>query len=133
MKTLALQLILTLFLGALSSLFAEGSIDAQLRAIQNAPSAQRVKLMNQFKQRLAKMNAQDRAAAINTMRAQMSTSTKHANNEMHDRARQEQMQQSEHMQRMDKMQERHGWEQMDRHNMDGRNMEDNYMNNMNNR
>ena len=113
MKAFALPLILTLFLGT-TVLSAQSSVDEQLKAIQNAPAAKRVELMNQFKQRLANMNAQERTAAINKMRTKMqSHSQEHANEhkEMREHAQQNQMQQTERMQRMEQMQERHSGDQ----------------------
>jgi len=47
------------------------SVDAQIAAIQEAPAEERVRLMNQFKERLANMNAQDRMEAIEQLQTQM--------------------------------------------------------------
>jgi hypothetical protein len=66
-------------LGALSLGMAEDitttstiqNIDTQIEEIQNAPSDERVELMNQFKQRLMNMNEQERSEAIAQMQAKM--------------------------------------------------------------
>jgi len=47
------------------------SVDSQIAAIQAAPAQERVQLMNQFKQRLANMNQEDRMAAIAQMQEKM--------------------------------------------------------------
>jgi hypothetical protein len=47
------------------------SIDAKIEKIQNAPAQERVKLMNEFKQQLAKMNQEDRMEAISQMQEKM--------------------------------------------------------------
>ena len=105
--------VLFLFLGALTLTWAqEGakqSIDAQIKAIQNASAQDRVKMMNQFKERLANMNAQERSDAIAEMRTQMQTN--HTQNQEHMQSRTEQMKHSEEMQRMDKVQQNHGGDQ----------------------
>jgi len=49
------------------------SVDAQIEAIQTAPAQERVRLMNQFKQRLMQMNQEDRMAAIQEMQSKMQT------------------------------------------------------------
>jgi len=51
------------------------SVDAQIEAIQEAPAQERVRLMNQFKQRLMNMNEADRAAAIEKLQARVQTQT----------------------------------------------------------
>ena len=50
---------------------SSGSVDTQIAKIQSAKGAERVELMNAFKQRVAGMNQEDRMAAINEMRTQM--------------------------------------------------------------
>lgn len=47
------------------------TIDAKIAKIQNASAQERVKLMNEFKQQLAKMNQQDRMEAISQMQEKM--------------------------------------------------------------
>jgi len=51
------------------------SVDEQIAAIQEAPAQERVRLMNQFKQRLANMNEEDRVAAIQQLQTQMQART----------------------------------------------------------
>ena len=52
------------------------SVDAQIAEIQAAPAQERVELMNQFKQRLANMNQEERAAAITALQEKMQASGK---------------------------------------------------------
>ncbi|QOP44797.1 hypothetical protein [Sulfurimonas paralvinellae] len=47
------------------------SVDSQIAAIQAAPAGERVQMMNEFKQRLANMNQEDRMAAIAAMQEKM--------------------------------------------------------------
>ena len=47
------------------------SVDTEIAEIQAAPAQERVKLMNQFKQKLANMNEADRAAAIEQLQTSM--------------------------------------------------------------
>jgi len=66
MKLLKTIFILVLFK---SLAFGELSIDERILAIQNAPSKQRVKLMNEFKTILSTMNHEQRANAIKGLRS----------------------------------------------------------------
>jgi len=50
---------------------ASVSVDTQIAEIQAAPAQKRVKLMNQFKMRLANMNEAERSEAIAQMQAAM--------------------------------------------------------------
>ena len=65
--TTTLALVGTLTLG----LAADATIDTQIQRIQNAPAAQKVQLMNEFKQQLATMNKEQRQEAIGKMQAKM--------------------------------------------------------------
>ncbi len=96
------------------SLYAQNSIDAQLQAIHNAPASKRVEMMNQFKQRLAQMNEQERSEAIAQMRTQMQKQQhKQEHMDGNKERRLDQMEHSENMQRMEQMQQRqHGQQQM---------------------
>ena len=58
----------TLTLGVASP---TNSIDAQIEAIKKAEPNKRVQLMNQFKQQLMQMNAQERENALSKMRNEM--------------------------------------------------------------
>lgn len=91
------------------------SVDQQITAMQKATPQERVKLMNQFKQQLATMNAQERAKSISQLREKMQEHSDHAadmhDTQMHTDAQRDQMQQNEKMQRMEQMQERHGGDQ----------------------
>jgi len=65
--TTTLVLLGTLTLG----LATDATIDAQIERIQNAPAAEKVKLMNKFKQRLMSMNQEQRQEAVAKMQAEM--------------------------------------------------------------
>ena len=91
------------------------SVDQQITAMQQATPQERVKLMNQFKQQLATMNAQERAKSISQLREKMQAHSDHTadthDTQMHTDAQRDQMQQNEKMQRMEQMQERHSGDQ----------------------
>jgi len=74
----------TLLLLLASLLFAEttntASIDAQIQKIKNADASQRVKLMNAFKLRVAKMNQKERMSAIKAIQKNISTNVTTKNN-----------------------------------------------------
>ena len=76
MKAITLSATALMLLGTLTLGIAdEISVDAQITAIQEAPAGERVQLMNQFKERLATMNAGEREAAITQLRTQTQTQT----------------------------------------------------------
>lgn len=88
-------------LGGLTFSFAEdaATIDDQITEIQNAPAQERVRLMNQFKLRVANMNGEDRQAAITQLQQRMRTNTSESVN-----AEQEmQMQQTQEMLKIQNM------------------------------
>ena len=87
------------------------SIDQQITAMQQATPQERVKLMNQFKQQLASMNAEERSKSITQLREKMQQNTQTASKMTHSNAQHDQMQQSEKLQRMEQMQQRHGGDQ----------------------
>ena len=103
MKKIIFNPLIMIFWSMTTLLYAQSTIDAQLQAIHNAPASQRVEMMNQFKQRLAQMNEQERAEVITQMRSQMQKQ-----HQMQDQknSRLEQMKHSENMQRMEQMQQR---------------------------
>ena len=114
MKALTTTLWISLLAATLTSLSAneQTSIDQQITAMQKASPQERVKLMNQFKQQLASMNAQERSKSITRLREQMKAEGEHvAQGENHTEAQRDQMQQSEHLQRMEQMQQHHGGDQ----------------------
>ena len=84
------------------------SIDQQITAMQQATPQERVKLMNQFKQHLASMNAEERSKSITQLREKMQQNTQTTSKMTHSNAQHDQMQQSEKLQRMEQMQQRHG-------------------------
>ena len=118
MQGLKSYLVILVAMGSLVYVAADtepSSIDMQIKAINKAAPQERVKLMNQFKEQLASMNADERAAAIGEMRSQMQGhENKQQHQEMRGHAQHDQMQQSERMQRSEQMQERHAGEQLNR-------------------
>lgn len=61
------------FLGAVAlSLFSNESLDEQIEAIKNAPPEKRAAMMNNLKLQIAKMNEEQRANVIESMRQSMS-------------------------------------------------------------
>ena len=60
------------FLGLLSLVFAEMSIDEQISAIKTASPDQRVQMMNDLKRNIATMQASQRTDTINKLRANLS-------------------------------------------------------------
>jgi len=66
MKTLMIFLTLVIF----SSLNAQ-DLDLEMQNIRQASPQERVKLMNELKRRIAKMNQNERSDAINQLRAQI--------------------------------------------------------------
>jgi hypothetical protein len=116
MKAITLSATLML-LGSLTLAMADVTVDEQITAIKNAPAQERVQLMNQFKERLATMNASEREAAIKQLRTQTQTQSHLQSGEeegdqlqmrtqTQERSRVNQMQQTEQMQRMEEMQQR---------------------------
>jgi len=87
------------------------SIDQQITAMQQASPQERVKLMNQFKQYLTSMNAEERSKSITKLREKMQQNVQTTSKMTHTNAQHDQMQQSEKLQRMQQMQQRHGGEQ----------------------
>ena len=114
MKTVKVAVTTLLLLGSLIGVQADTinttSIDAQLKEIQAASAHDRVKLMNEFKQQLSRMNAQERSEAIDEMRSQMQAH-QDTHSEMQEHTQHEQMQQAEQMQHMQQLQEQHAGEQ----------------------
>ncbi|MBU1657842.1 hypothetical protein KKG72_02180 [bacterium] len=75
MKALKLSATLML-LGTLTLGMAEVSVDTEIDAIQNATPQTRVGLVNEFKQTLSTLSAEDRAAAIEQFKASMQANGK---------------------------------------------------------
>ena len=118
MKHITTTLWITLLTATFTCLAAneQMSIDQQIAAMQKASPQDRVKLMNQFKQQLASMNAEERSKSISHLREEMKANNNHTEHQpqedgMHNEAQRDQMQQSEHLQRMEQMQQRHGGDQ----------------------
>ncbi len=71
MKILKTVIATAIVLGSFTVVFANESVDTQIANIKGATAQERVQLMNEFKVKLAEMNAQDRADAINQLRSQV--------------------------------------------------------------
>lgn len=76
MKTFQITLSI-LFLGSLNFVLASESIDTQIMQINEAPTQEKVKLMNEFKLKLSTLSEQEREEAITKlqMKTQMKTQT----------------------------------------------------------
>ncbi len=110
MKAITLSTTALMLLGTLTfSMAEEISVDEQITAIQEAPAQERVRLMNQFKTRLATMNEADREAAITQLRTQTQTQARlqegtgegeqvHTRTMTQERSRINEMQQTQQMQ-----------------------------------
>ncbi len=119
MKTMTLSAATLMLLGTLTLGMAEDTttgmtVDEQITAIKNAPAQERVRLMNQFKVRLATMNEAEREAAITQLRAQTQTQTRAGSGDAEgeqmktrtmtqERSRLNEMQQTQQMQQMQQM------------------------------
>lgn len=122
MKTVTLSAAAMLLLGTLTLGMAEDvttdiTVDEQITEIQNAPVQERVKLMNQFKLRLATMNEADREEAITQLRTQTQTQAHTYEGEdegeklqtrTQERLRVNQLEQTEQMQRSQEMNQLRG-------------------------
>ena len=109
-----LMLLGTLTLGMAEDITTEMTVDQQITAIKNAPAQERVRLMNQFKVRLATMNEAEREAAITQLRTQTQTQTRTESDDAEgekmqtrtmtrERSRLNEMQQTQQMQQMQQM------------------------------
>ena len=67
MKAIVKSLSIIIALGNFTFSIAELSIDQKIENIKNAPSNERVQMMNQFKLQMAQMNQQDRVNAIHKL------------------------------------------------------------------
>ena len=76
------------------------SIDAEIAKIQEAPAAERVELMNQFKQKLMQMNEAERMAAITAMQERMHGNANSAVDGAQTHAHEAHAQMQEHVQEM---------------------------------
>ena len=63
----------------ISFAFANNSLESQIAKLQTVPKTQRYKLMNQIKRELAKMNATQRANALNKLKATIHSSSHTSN------------------------------------------------------
>jgi len=101
MKKVQSVILSALLAGTFTQGNAEETIDSQIAEIQKAPSAQRVQLMNRFKQTLANMNEEDQMKAMAQMRERLQTRSKSGNsasqNAQNAQKRTNQMNQVQHM------------------------------------
>jgi len=123
MKQISATLWVLVLMGLFTALSAgeQPSIDQQIASMHKATPQERVKLMNQFKQQLATMNAEERAKSITQLREQMQRNNSNGHVQakyMNGDAQRNQMQQNEQLQRMEQMQQRHGGEQYQQEMMD---------------
>ncbi|WP_304545720.1 hypothetical protein [Sulfurimonas microaerophilic] len=93
-------------LGGLTLSFAEDvvvddttTIDEQITEIQTAPEQERVRLMNQFKLRIANMNQEQREEALSQLQQRMRTNSE----EQTDAQQEMQMQQAQEMLKIQNM------------------------------
>lgn len=121
----ALMLLGTLTLGMAEDVATDITVDDQITAIQEAPAQERVRLMNQFKTRLATMNEADREAAITQLRTQTQAQTQarekdgtaegeqlQTRTQTQTRSRVNEMQQTQDMQQMQQMNQRQAGDQL---------------------
>ena len=124
-----LMLLGTLTLGMAEDMTTEMTVDQQITAIKNAPAQERVRLMNQFKRRLATMNEAEREAAITQLRTQTQTQTRTESDDAEgekmqtrtmtrERSRLNEMQQN---QQMNQMQQQMNQQQMKQQGTSGNN------------
>ena len=73
MKILKTVIATAIVLGSFTAVVANENVDTQIANIKGASAQERVQLMNEFKVKLAAMNAQDREDAINQLRSQVQT------------------------------------------------------------
>ena len=73
MKILKTVIATAIVLGSFTAVLANENVDTQIANIKGASAQERVQLMNEFKVKLAAMNAQDREDAINQLRSQVQT------------------------------------------------------------
>ena len=110
-----LMLLGTLPLGMAEDVTTEMTVDQQITAIKNAPAQERVRLMNQFKLRLATMNEAEREAAITQLRTQTQTRTETGDAEgekMQTRTMTQERSRLNEMQQMQQMQQQMNKQQM---------------------
>jgi len=74
MKILKTVIATAIVLGSFTVVVANENVDTQIANIKGASAQERVQLMNEFKVKLAAMNAQERADAISQLRSQVQTS-----------------------------------------------------------
>ena len=113
------RLIATLtLLGTLTLGMAEVTVDDQIAAIVGATPEERVALVNDFKETLATMNDDERAAAIAQMRSSVSSTGEQTQTQTRQRSRIGQMEQTDEMQRTQQMsQKRTGSQAMQQGNI----------------
>jgi hypothetical protein len=110
MKLISLSATLML-LGCLTLTIAQTNLDTQIDAVKNAPSQKRVELMNEFKQKLIKMNTKRRIEAIKKLRSKIKMTQQETHQDhmidnhiqTHERSGMEQMKESRQMQEIEHM------------------------------
>jgi len=86
-------------------LVADAVVDAQIEAIQNAPAAEKVQLMNEFKQQLMTMNQEQRKEAVAAMQAEIQATGEMTQAQIQERtrARENQLEATQEMIRTEQM------------------------------
>jgi len=110
MKKVPSLVLATLIAASITHLNAEDSVDQQIAAIQKAPAAERVQLMNQFKSNLANMNEADQIKAMNRLQKQLQVRAHTGTAEGSDTSKEMQMRMQEmhQIQQMNQMQQNMG-------------------------
>jgi phosphoribosylanthranilate isomerase len=101
-----------MLLGALTLGLAEDAIDTQIGEINAAPTQERVKLMNQFKEKLSTLSAEERAEAITKLQTRTQTQTR-------EKFRVNQAEQMENMKRSEQMHQNQIMDQTVQQNLGG--------------
>ncbi|MDD2790232.1 MAG: hypothetical protein PHU40_06130 [Sulfurimonas sp.] len=115
MKTFQVTMV-TLLLGTLSFAMASDSMDAEIAQINEAPTQERVKLMNEFKLKLSTLSSEEREEAITKLQTRTQTKA-----QIRERVRVNQAEQTESMKRAEQMNQYQGANQMMQQNNAGSN------------
>lgn len=86
------------------------SIDAEIEAIKNAPLQERVRLMNQFKQKLSQLNQEERSEAIEKLQIKTQTQTQ-TRTELQERTQKMQMNNEREISQMNNMNQQQAGQQ----------------------
>jgi len=91
------------------------SVDAEIKAIKNAPVQERVRLMNQFKQKLSLLNQEERSKAISKLQVKTKTQTQtRTQTQLQERTQKMQMNNERGMSQMNNMNQQQAAQQLTR-------------------